>query len=96
MLSTLKLSMRCVKSMVRCTRICSRATDKPRALRDDVFDFGGGPGHQLCVFQSRGLLTTMRQIQECGFAEELVGLVYVDHHLVAVVSQAGNFDAVPR
>ena len=26
MLSTEKLSMRCVKSMVRCTRICSSAT----------------------------------------------------------------------
>jgi hypothetical protein len=92
MLSTLKLSMRCVKSMVRCARICSSATAR-RGLRDDVFDLGGSPGHQLGFFQSRGLLAAMRQIQQCGLAKELVGLVDIDDHLVAVVGQAGDFDS---
>src|SRR5450756_1530122 len=62
-------------------------------LHDDVFDLGGGPGHQLGVFQSRGLLAAMRQIQQCGLAKKLVGLVDIDNHLVAVVGQAGDFDS---
>src|ERR1017187_8584826 len=61
-------------------------------LGDDVLDFGAGPGHQAGVLQSRGLLAAMRQIQQGGLAKELVGLIDVDHHLVAVVGQAGDFD----
>src|ERR1035441_8368936 len=34
----------------------------------------------------------MRQVQQGGLAKELVGLIDVDHHLVAVVGQAGDFD----
>src|ERR1017187_7431795 len=61
-------------------------------LHDDVFDLGGGPGHQLGLFESRGLLAAMRQIQQCGLAKKLVLLVDVDNHLVAVIGQAGDFD----
>src|ERR1039458_8302133 len=65
---------------------------QPRTLQDEVLDLGGGPGHHLGVFQSRGLLAAMRQIQERGLAKKLVGLVDVDNHLVAVVGHAGDFD----
>ncbi|MGD0776750.1 MAG: hypothetical protein ABSC05_28365 [Candidatus Solibacter sp.] len=34
----------------------------------------------------------MRQIEECGLAKKLVGLVDVENHLVAVVGQTGYFD----
>src|ERR1035437_10225918 len=61
-------------------------------LRDDVLDLGGGPGHHLGVFQGRGLLATTRQIQQCGLAKKLVGLVDVDNHLVAVVGHTRDFD----
>src|ERR1017187_8077111 len=61
-------------------------------LREDVLDLGGGPRHQLGVFQSRGLLAAVRQIQQCGLAKKLVGLVHVDNHMVAVVGHTRDFD----
>src|ERR1017187_7081968 len=61
-------------------------------LRDDVLDLGGGPRHHLGVFHGRGLLATTRQIQQCGLAKKLVGLVHVDNHLVAVVGHTRDFD----
>ena len=34
----------------------------------------------------------MRQIQKRGFAEELIGLVNVHDHLMAVIGEPGNLD----
>ena len=92
MLSTVKLSMRCVKSIVRCTRICSSATAR-RGRFMTMSSISAVVQVISLVFSSAVACSrTMRQIQECGFAEEFVGLVDVDHHLMAVVGQAGNLD----
>jgi hypothetical protein len=64
---------------------------KPRPLHDDVFDFRRGPGHQLRVFERRGLFRAVRQIQKRRFPEELVRLINVHYHLVAIVRQARYF-----
>ena len=91
MLSAEKLSMRCVKSSVRCTRICSSATARRGRFMTISSISGVLQAISLVSSSAVGLFGTVRQAEERRFAEEFVRLVDVHHHLVAVVRQADHF-----